>query len=56
MTILPTIKDEQVKKLFDSNIIMVRELKNFSSMDLAELLSIDKPKAAKILREADVIL
>ncbi len=56
ITILPTINEEYTKKLFDSGIIMVRELKNFSSMDLAGLLSIDKPDAVKILHEADVIL
>ncbi len=56
ITILPSLKEENIQKLFDSNIIMAKELKNFSPIALAELLSLDKPKVLKILEEADIIL
>lgn len=56
ITILPLLKQEHVQKLFDSNIIMARDLKNFSPLDLVEKLSIDKQRALKILDEADSLL
>jgi len=56
ITILPLLREEHVKKLFDSDIIMIKDLKKYSPMDLIEKLAINKQKALKILDEADSLL
>ncbi len=56
VSILPTINDKQKEKLFDSNIIMVKELGNLGTEKLAGLLSISPQEAINILNEAKTLL
>ncbi len=56
ISILPTITGKQKERLFDSNIIMVRELANYGIDNLAELLSINYRRAEKILNEIKLII
>ncbi len=56
VSILPTITGKQKEKLFDSNIILVKELENFEIETLVKLLSINYRKAEKILNEVKILL
>ena len=53
--ILSTISEKKKEMLFDSNIILVKELLNFKIESLAEFLSIDYQKAEKIFDELKII-
>ena len=55
ISILSTISENQKERLFDSNIILVKELLNFKIDSLAEFLSIDYQKAEKIFNELKII-
>ncbi len=55
ISILSTISEKQKERLFDSNIILVKELLNFKIDSLVEFLSIDYQKAEKIFNELKII-
>lgn len=56
VSILPSITEKQKEKLFDSNIILVKELANFKIDNLVKLLSINNRRAEKILNETKILL
>jgi len=56
ISILSTITENQKDALFDSDIILAKELGNYRMDNLAELISVSQPAALKILNEASVII
>jgi hypothetical protein len=55
VNILPVITEKQKERLFDSNIILVKDLLNFEVDSLARLLSINHNKVEKILNVVKLI-
>ncbi len=56
ISILSTITERQKEKLFDSGIILVKELGNCNRDSLAGLISVSQSEASKILNEARIIM
>jgi hypothetical protein len=56
LSILRTITGKQKVKLFNSNIILVKELFNFKMESLSGLLSINYQKAENILHESKILM
>jgi len=56
ISILFSITERQKEKLFDSGIILVKELEDCSSDSLAGLISVSQSEASKILKEARIII
>ena len=56
ISILSTITEKQRDILFDSDIILAKELGSYKVGSLAELISVSQPVALKILNEASIIL
>ena len=55
ISILSTITEKQKEILFDSNIILIKELGNYNIDNLSRLISVSQPEASKILNEVDII-
>ncbi|MBA7566101.1 hypothetical protein ES708_07788 [subsurface metagenome] len=56
ISILSTITERQRDILFDSNIILAKELGSYKMDSLAELISVRQSRASKILNEAAIII
>jgi Pyruvate/2-oxoacid:ferredoxin oxidoreductase delta subunit len=56
VNILTTISPEQKEKLFNSNIILIKELLDLNIDNLTELLSINHVRAEKILNEIRLLM
>lgn len=56
ISILSTITEKQRDILFDSGIILAKELDSYKVDSLAELISVSQPEASKILNEVNIIL
>jgi len=56
ISILSTITEKQRDILFDSGIILAKELGSYKVGSLAELISVSQPVALKILNEASIII
>jgi len=56
VNILPAIAEKYKEKLFDSNIILLKELRGLEKETLANLLSISCQEAEKILNESGILL
>lgn len=56
ISILSTITEKQRDILFDSDIILAKELGSYKVGSLAELISVSQPEASKILNEVNIIL
>ena len=56
ISILSTITERQRDILFDSNIILAKELGSYKMDSLAELISVRQSRASKILNEVAIIL
>ena len=56
VSILFGITERQKEILFDSDIILVKELRDCSKDSLAGLISVSQPEASKILNEARIIM
>lgn len=56
LSILSTITRKQKEQLFDSNIILIKELASYGIDNLTRLISVSQPQALKILNEISVIL
>jgi len=55
ISILSTITERQKEKLFDSDIILIKELINYNTNNLSDLISVSREAALKILDEAGII-
>ncbi len=56
ISILSTITRKQKEKLFDSDIILIKELGGYRMDNLTKLISVSQPQALKILNEISIIL
>lgn len=56
ISILSTITEKQRDILFDSDIILAKELGSYKVGSLAELISVRQSRASKILNEASIII
>lgn len=56
ISILSTITEKQRDILFDSDIILTKELGSYKADSLAELISVRQSRASKILNEASTII
>ncbi len=56
ISILSTITEKQRDTLFDSDIILTKELGSYKMDSLAELISVRQSRASKILNEASIII
>ncbi len=56
ISILSTITEKQRDILFDSDIILAKELGSYKMDSLAELISVRQSRASKILNEASIII
>ncbi|HEY4696039.1 MAG TPA: hypothetical protein VIH13_04040, partial [Candidatus Hydromicrobium sp.] len=56
ISILSTINEKQKEILFDSDIILIKELYSYGTDNLAKLMSVSQPQALKILNEASILL
>jgi hypothetical protein len=56
ISMLTTITEKQKEMLFDSNIILIKELASYKPDNLVELISINQAEALQILNEATIIL
>ncbi len=56
ISILSTITGKQRDALFDSDIILVKELGSYKVDSLAELISVNQSRASKILNEVSIII
>lgn len=56
ISILSTITEKQRDILFDSDIILAKELGSYKVDSLAELISVRQSRASKILNEASIII
>src|SRR4030043_1098918 len=56
VSILSTITRKQKEKLFDSDIILIKELGSYNVDNLARLISVNQLEASRILNEVNLIL
>jgi len=56
ISILSTVTRKQREKLFDSDIILIKELGGYNADNLASLISVNQLEASRILNEVSLIL